>query len=315
MAVQEGYDSFLKTVAEILEEAGKAAATERGMMDVILEHAFAEGPLSLPDQTEEGKWPVMKASERPLTDHEKQWLKALLEDPRIKLFLSGNEDKKILEKLQGLMKDVPPLFEEVPADASRFKAPDDYSDEGYQSYFSRALQALRENRLFAVRYSGGRRTSRKGLFFPYGIEYSPEEDKFCIKCMSLKGTEYTIDVSRIRDCAAGRKAEPEEMVFPEAEIQPDVPGEADSVKKLVVEPEAGEPAEAAAAEAAAEPAAEAPAEAAEPEVPAEEAAEAEAPAEPAEAAAEPAEAAEPEEAPAKPAKAARGSGKSKSKKK
>ena len=81
----------------------------------------------------------------PLSDIQKMWLKALLQDPRIRLFSPS---------MDGL-EEIPPLFEQdffVYYD--RYADGDPFWDPRYQEHFRLLLLALRENRTVRIRYGG-----------------------------------------------------------------------------------------------------------------------------------------------------------------
>lgn len=246
MLFHEMYGSYFRTVARILSEAGRAPVTEKRMLDIIAENAFSESMLVIPEKLESGEWPLLTGSAgvasdgdeavrgrdgtagksyasvllhapaRPLSGLEKQWLKALLDDPRIRLFLYREEDAKVLDRVRELLKDVPALFDQDMFDYyDRYGDGDDYADAAYVSHFRSVLRAIREKRLIGLHYTGHRGISREKEFVPYGLEYSSKDDKFRILCTSLNGRPYTINVSRIQECRVDREAKPEELRSPE----------------------------------------------------------------------------------------------------
>ena len=109
MLFHEVYGNYFDAVSAILKEAVNGTLTAAKINDIVREKAFAESILTIPDAlknqqwpliTEDLKTPVKHAPSTPLTTLEKRWLKAVLEDPRVKLFAS---------KVEGL-EDVPPLY-------------------------------------------------------------------------------------------------------------------------------------------------------------------------------------------------------------
>ena len=123
----------------------------------------------------------------PLTLLEKQWLKALLLDPRVRLFAPSDEG----------LEDVEPLF--TPDQFvyfDRYADGDDYADPRYIAHFRTILQALREQRKLRVRYRGHRGIRHSYVCIPYKLEYSPKDDKF--RLITAGGRRpLTINLSRI----------------------------------------------------------------------------------------------------------------------
>lgn len=230
MLFHEIYGAYFRTVSRILTEAAEHGITERELTDIVAEHAFAESTLVVPEKLTSGEWPLLAESgrdergqklwksvlghapERPLTGLEKQWLAAVLQDPRVKLFLSGKE----LYELQERLKDVPPLFsEDMFVYYDRYGDGDPYTDRAYIGTFHRVLRAIRERRLLSAEYSGRFGRVSNILCFPYKLEYSSKDDKFRVLARSVKGWAYTINMARIRRCTLKREAAPEEQVIPE----------------------------------------------------------------------------------------------------
>ena len=95
MLFHEIYGSYYSTVAAILKDAVRGTLTEKNMYEHIRAHAFGESQMVIPDGMKGEKWrlihkdlttPIMEEPEMPLTFMEKRWMKAMLLDPRIKLF-------------------------------------------------------------------------------------------------------------------------------------------------------------------------------------------------------------------------------------
>ena len=74
--------------------------TERELTRTVLENAFGESLVTIPAKLTDGSWPLITKDygtplqhkpQMPLTTLEKQWLKALLLDPRVRLFDPSEE--------------------------------------------------------------------------------------------------------------------------------------------------------------------------------------------------------------------------------
>ena len=109
MIFSELYSAYYNTVARIIETSFRPGATEKDLRQHVLENAFSESVLTILPALKSGKWPLLKKDLSPALKHvptmpltllEKQWLKAICDDPRIKLF-----DVELPE-----LEDVEPLF-------------------------------------------------------------------------------------------------------------------------------------------------------------------------------------------------------------
>ena len=221
----EIYGSYFETVSRILTEA--SGMTEKRLLDIVSANAFAESTLVIPEKLKNGDWPLLMRKEgtydsilsanpgRPLTLLEKEWLKAILLDPRIRLFFYREEDQARLKELERQLADVRPLYGQTALDYfDRYADGDDYTCETYVRHFRMVLRAICEGRTIYVKYNGRRGSTREQILCPYGIEYSSKDDKFRVLCGSATGTAYTINMSRIRALDIKRQAVRGERVLP-----------------------------------------------------------------------------------------------------
>ena len=95
MIFSELYSAYYNTVAKIMEAAFNPEATEKDLQRCVMEEAFSESVLTILPALKSGKWPLLHENlspvllhkpTMPLTNLEKRWLKAIAEDPRVKLF-------------------------------------------------------------------------------------------------------------------------------------------------------------------------------------------------------------------------------------
>ena len=92
---------------------------------------------------------------------QKRWLKALLHDPRIKLFSLSEAG----------LDDVEPLYsEEVFCCFDRYSDGDPYDDPRYVAHFQMILTALREKRKLRIRFVGHRSKRHSWECIPYKLE-------------------------------------------------------------------------------------------------------------------------------------------------
>ena len=172
MIFSEIYGNYFKTVSAILAKAAAGTLTERELTRTVLENAFGESLITIPARLKDGSWPLLtedfgtplrRVPVQPLTLLEKQWLKALLLDPRVRLFEPSEEG----------LEDVEPLFTpEQFVYFDRYADGDDFTDPQYIEHFRLILQAMHEKRKLRVRFHGHSGTRQSYVCIPYKLEYS-----------------------------------------------------------------------------------------------------------------------------------------------
>ena len=109
MIFSELYSAYYNTVAAIISKIIDGENSEKELQKVVSKYAFSESVLTIMPSLKNGKWQVVTPNmttklehkpTMPMTKLQKQWLKAISLDPRIKLFDV---------KFEGL-DDVEPLF-------------------------------------------------------------------------------------------------------------------------------------------------------------------------------------------------------------
>ena len=205
MIFSEIYGAYYHTVSAILSEAITQALSEDQLRNIVTKYAFSESIVSIPAALKEGRWQLLNADgttpikhrpSMPLSNLQKQWLKALSCDPRIRLF--GDMDLGL--------DDVEPLFR--PSDVilfDKYSDGDDYSDEGYIARFRLILDAIRNKYPLHIRT-----LNRKGDPFdltvlPKRLEYSEKDDKFRL-IGSGQQSMSTINLGRILSCEPSDKS-------------------------------------------------------------------------------------------------------------
>lgn len=199
MIFNEIYSAYYNAVAKIIAKVLEGKCDDRELGKIVARYAFGESVITLLPSLKSEKWklitkdmktPIKKKPTMPLTDIQKMWLKAVLEDPRIKLF-----DVQI-----PALSDVEPLF--TPEDYrvyDKYSDGDPVEDEEYIKHFRTILYAIKNGRNVKIEM-----TSRKGKEIyvrckPICIEYSEKDDKFRVittGCPFVK----TINVARITKC-------------------------------------------------------------------------------------------------------------------
>ncbi|MBR2783510.1 MAG: WYL domain-containing protein [Firmicutes bacterium] len=196
MIFSEIYGSYYQAVSAILSRAVEGTLDERSLIDAVQQYAFGESVVTIPARLKDGSWPLLTADLRtplrhapatPLSLLEKRWLKALLLDPRIRLF----------DPPTAGLEEVEPLFR--PEDFvyfDRYADGDDFEDPRYVEHFRLILRALREKRKLRVRFHGHSGLRHSFLCIPYRLEYSAKDDKFRL-LTAHRGKPLTVNLSRI----------------------------------------------------------------------------------------------------------------------
>lgn len=180
MIFSELYSVYYNTVAKIMEAAFEPGVTEEELQRCVRAKAFSESALTILPALKSGKWPLLNEDlspalrhkpTMPLTILEKRWLKAISDDPRVKLF-----DVKFPE-----LDNVEPLFTQEDYKVyDQYGDGDPFEDEAYIKHFRLLLSAVRKHR--PVRITMLNRHGKKiwVRFYPEGFEYSVKDDKIRI---------------------------------------------------------------------------------------------------------------------------------------
>lgn len=199
MLFSEVYGTYYNVLAKLLEKAVEGELTRESMDAIIRHQGFEESILTIPEALECENWPLLKKDlstplehkpTMPLTLLQKRWLKALLSDPRIRLFDPP---------MDGL-DDVDPLY---PPDVfvyyDRYHDGDSFEDPGYIKRFRCILAAIRHKRWLRVEFTGNRGLPHYWRCIPYKLEYSSKDDKF--RLISASNREpLIINLARITNC-------------------------------------------------------------------------------------------------------------------
>ena len=198
MIFSELYSVYYNTVAKILEAAFNPAATEKDLQRCVVEEAFSESIMTILPALKSGKWPLLKGDltpalrhkpTMPLTILEKRWLKAIAEDPRVKLFGA----------VFPALDDVQPLFTtEDYRVYDQYADGDPFEDENYIRHFRLILSAIKNGRPVRITM-----TNRYGKevwvrFYPKGFEYSVKDDKIRIIAAGCKFKQFNL--GRVISC-------------------------------------------------------------------------------------------------------------------
>lgn len=189
----EIYSCYFDVVRRILAEAQDTPVSEKKMEEIASAHGFQETALAILPKLTGGDWPLLEAAgdktyrsklshapRTPLTSLQKSWLKALLADRRIRLFLTDEDIVRLTQELS----DVLPLYcNEDFYYFDRYADGDPVESEMYRTHFQTALTALREGKILLVAYEGKEGRIRSFEAAPYQIQYSSKDDKFRLCCL------------------------------------------------------------------------------------------------------------------------------------
>lgn len=210
MLFNEIYGNYYNTVAEILKYAVRGELTQQDIYEITDSKAFAESVLSIPGAMNSGEWPFLTEElttplqhepKMPLTTLQKRWLKALLDDPRIRLFDVPAEG----------LEDVEPLYRSgAIVYFDQYSDGDPYEDENYVRNFRTALQAIREHRKLQVNFRGGSGREHRWVCVPLSMEYSLKDDKFRLIVCGVEDNNI-INIARIKKCTLLEEYAPEEV--------------------------------------------------------------------------------------------------------
>lgn len=196
MIFSELYSTYYNTVAHILKAAVDHPLQKDELRSIIAQNAFGESVLNIEPAITEERWQLLNpdgstaikhAPTLPLTLLEKRWLKAIFQDPRIRLFTDETVCFPEVEPLFSL--DDVLIFDKC-ADG------DPYTNESYIRSFRLVMNAIRNRTPLSIDA-----TNRKGavthmVLLPEYLEYSEKDDKFRLIGSGSRYTR-TVNLGRI----------------------------------------------------------------------------------------------------------------------
>ena len=199
MIFNEIYSAYFNTVAKIITAVIDGNTDDKSINKIISDNAFGESVLTVLPSLKSEKWQLVHADmttplthrpTMPLTLIQKQWLKAISLDPRIKLFgieLSGLED-------------VEPLFT---ADDyliyDKYSDGDPYEDEKYIEHFRTVLSAIKNGQNIKIEMLNRKGNTVYSRCIPKKLEYSEKDDKFRLVTEGCRFIR-TVNINRITKC-------------------------------------------------------------------------------------------------------------------
>lgn len=213
MIFSEIYGAYYNTVSHIINnilEEGPINSKEQ--REIIEKYAFSESFINIEKSIDEEKWqliskdgstPIKHKVTRPLSLLEKRWLKAIVLDPRMKLFT---------DEIKGL-EDVEPLFtlDDI-CYFDRFLDGDPFESEEYINNFRTILKVIKKKQILKIEMKTGKGREVVQYFKPELLEYSSKDDKFRLVGV---GSDHMniVNLARITFCEAIADNEIDEKVF------------------------------------------------------------------------------------------------------
>lgn len=219
----ELYGCYYHVVATILKAAHNQGISRANINTIVEQEAFTESGLHLIPRLLNGEWDLLQEGEdglwrsklahaepkRPVTSLQKSWLKAILQDKRIRLFL---EDAQV-QALAGWLQDVETLFR--PEDFHTFDVAldgDNYEDEHYVQRFRRVLAAIKTQTPLTVDYQSGKGGELRQNIVPAQLVYSEKDDKFRLLAWTLRQRSHPspvlLNMARITALHSSRREVP-----------------------------------------------------------------------------------------------------------
>ena len=200
MIFSELYSAYYNTVADILSKVSDGERSERELQKIVTEKAFGESVLTIMPALKNEKWQLVHSDKTtplehkpamPLTTLQKQWLKAISLDPRIKLF--GVE----LPALD----DVEPLFTSADYHIyDKYSDGDPFEDDEYVRQFKVILEAIRNHSQIKFEMINRKGNSMYVRCYPVRLEYSEKDDKFRLVTAGWRAVG-TVNLAKIIHCS------------------------------------------------------------------------------------------------------------------
>lgn len=203
----EIYGCYYRVVAAVLERAKSGGISREEIVRLTDELGFGESALTIPDKLCFGDWrlleqgdsgrfyPCVDYAQMPLTLLQKRWIKSILYDRRVSLFLDDGalaEAKKALAGIDPLWKEEQFYYYD------RFESGDSFESAVYKENFKAVMSAVRERRVIDFDYTSSKGKYTRKRCLALKLEYSPKNDRF--RLIGLRcpfGKKYIIDHYRL----------------------------------------------------------------------------------------------------------------------
>ncbi len=230
------YSCYYQAVRQILAEASFRPVTRQRIAELSVKYGFLESSLSIVPKITAGEWPLLQASLPPGAPHasanyrstllhpelllpgslplsrlQKSWLRALLRDPKIKLFLSSAQ----IAALEDWLSSVHPLYrQEDFYYFDQYLDGDAFDSPALQHCFQTILAALQQKKALILAYKNRHGQTSTFTAAPYQLQYSLKDNKFRLCCLKWAKHGFhqntILNLSRIQACHLSHEATPPE---------------------------------------------------------------------------------------------------------
>lgn len=205
MLFSEIHGRYYDMVAKIIETAQNGSLDRKQLECLVHENGFEESTLTIPNAIMSKEWPfitddwttpIRSTPSRPLRLLEKQWLKAVLLDPRVKLF---DVDARWLD-------DVEPLYTpDTFVYYDQYSDGDPFEDEHYINVFRTLLKSINAGKQVILTFYTRSNVVNKWHGTAKNLEYSLKDDKFRLRLTiddwhGQGSMERTVNVAQIMEC-------------------------------------------------------------------------------------------------------------------
>ena len=199
MIFSELYSAYYNTVAAIISGIIDGEHSEKELQKIVAERAFGESVLTIMPSLKTEKWQLVHSDmttslehkpTMPLTTLQKQWLKAISLDPRVKLFGVEFPD----------LEDVEPLFTSADYHVyDKYGDGDPFEDEEYVRQFRIILEAIRKDSQIKFEMVNRKGNTMFVRCVPIRLEYSEKDDKFRMVTRGWNSVS-TVNLAKITGC-------------------------------------------------------------------------------------------------------------------
>ncbi|EUJ22825.1 hypothetical protein PGRAN_11466 [Listeria grandensis FSL F6-0971] len=214
----EMYGTYYRVVLEILSQ--KRGLTKQDCAEIVRELGFDESGLHLLPQLTENWHLLVERPDEAVYDSIlkrgwlpvqgsllKRWLKTVLRDPRMGLFLTDD----VLAELERELVDYDVLFDvDTIWCFDGFLGGDMYWEPGYRTRFGVVLDALYGKRELELVYQAQEGRVLTGTFLPVRLEFSQKNDKFRLLCFRKADLmPFTLNMAKLAEVRMGAQIEGE----------------------------------------------------------------------------------------------------------
>ncbi|MDE5780662.1 MAG: WYL domain-containing protein [Lachnospiraceae bacterium] len=187
------YNCYFQIMKSLLKDSD--ALSQKNINKCISEMGYEESLLFLVPKLTSGEWDLFKREDDlyiskiskdffvPLTSLQKSYIKTILADKRIQLFLDENE----IADLNSLLADVPLLWNKDDFYYyDSFSNKDDFSDSQYKQHFRTLIYAMEHQQYVDIEYESRNNHRVHHHYLPCRLEYSIKNGKFRLLAAGMK---------------------------------------------------------------------------------------------------------------------------------